>query len=205
MKRSIFLVSCLMVLVSLCACDGNGYICDDGTYANMNGACPEDEQFTSASQQVKGGSSSGFSAKDIDAFCIKNGGGLEECYSDDDKDGFGADPLAYHCKGLCGLFVHGEFPLVNKGGDCDALNPKVNPLAVELCDGKDNNCDGKTDEIFPGKGVACAAPMYWGKVWTFARGMQKCVGGKVICQAICMAEICDGYDNDCDGEVDEGC
>jgi hypothetical protein len=30
--------------------------------------------------------------------------------------------------------------------DCDDKDPKVNPAAVEVCDGKDNNCDGKIDE-----------------------------------------------------------
>ncbi len=31
-------------------------------------------------------------------------------------------------------------------GDCDDANAAVNPAAVELCDGVDNNCDGVVDE-----------------------------------------------------------
>ena len=30
--------------------------------------------------------------------------------------------------------------------DCDDSDPGINPAAIEVCDGKDNNCDGQTDE-----------------------------------------------------------
>jgi hypothetical protein len=32
------------------------------------------------------------------------------------------------------------------GGDCDESDPSVHPGAFELCDGRDNNCDGVVDE-----------------------------------------------------------
>ena len=35
------------------------------------------------------------------------------------------------------------------GGDCDDTNPEINPTAVEVCDGIDNNCTGLIDEADP--------------------------------------------------------
>ena len=36
-------------------------------------------------------------------------------------------------------------PSILGGGDCDDLDPAVNPAAPEVCDGEDNDCDGMTD------------------------------------------------------------
>ena len=30
-------------------------------------------------------------------------------------------------------------------GDCDELNPNINPLRQEICDSVDNDCDGEVD------------------------------------------------------------
>ncbi|MBM4353757.1 MAG: hypothetical protein FJ109_08165 [Deltaproteobacteria bacterium] len=81
--------------------------------------------------------------------------------------------------------------------DCAPTNPAVHKDAAESCDGKDNNCNGKTDE---GVGqLAC------GKGECF-HTLEACIGGKPQwCdpnQGI-SPEKCDGKDNDCDGLVDE--
>ncbi|MEM6369057.1 MAG: MopE-related protein [Myxococcota bacterium] len=90
------------------------------------------------------------------------------------------------------------------GGDCDDANPMVNPDALELCNAVDDDCDGIVD----GAETSC----YEGPVGTATVGV--CNPGVSLCangmptgscdgQILPGPEICDGLDNDCDGEVDE--
>ena len=79
-------------------------------------------------------------------------------------------------------------------------------LAEAVCDGWDGNCDGTTDESFANKGKAC----------TVGNGI--CAGSSLfVCSqdgksTVCPAsatptnavdELCNGIDDDCDGQVDE--
>jgi MYXO-CTERM domain-containing protein len=71
-------------------------------------------------------------------------------------------------------------------------------ILVEKCNGMDDNCNGLTDEDFPGLGQACCDPC----------------AGRIVCNAaqdgtICNGvgpcpEICNGIDDNCNGLVDEG-
>jgi len=74
---------------------------------------------------------------------------------------------------------------------------------AETCNQVDDDCDGTTDEGYDGLGTDCTV------------GFGACEGtGKVVCapdgaSTVCAAvagtptaEVCDGADNDCDGEVD---
>ncbi len=76
------------------------------------------------------------------------GGGTEprECkeeeelfaFVDRDGDGFGVEPIGYTC-------TLGEGQALNSL-DCNDEDASVSPDSPEICDGLDNNCDGRPDE-----------------------------------------------------------
>jgi Notch-like protein len=71
---------------------------------------------------------------------------------------------------------------------------------IEICDGQDNDCDGQTDEdIAP-------VPTNCGRGVCAATGQGECRNGRIVdtCSPNDAGpEICDGQDNDCDGQTDE--
>ena len=118
-------------------------------------------------------------------------------YRDEDGDGFGdaRKPVKYSC------YPPGEGWSILKR-DCDDGDPEVNPSAPEICDGKDNNCNGRADFFVPGHGYedddgdgkadqACA------------RSEPDCDDGDYTSYPG-APELCDGRDNDCDGKADVG-
>jgi hypothetical protein len=71
----------------------------------------------------------------------------------------------------------------------------------EICNGLDDNCNGTKDEGDPGGGIACSVP---GKLGECAAGITHCANGAVKCISSQppSQELCDGKDNDCDGQID---
>jgi hypothetical protein len=78
---------------------------------------------------------------------------------------------------------------------CDA---RPGPSGVEACDGRDNDCDGVTDD-----GIA-PTPCSTGVGACRASGATNCVGGETVCGAVAGApsvERCNSVDDDCNGVV----
>ena len=129
-------------------------------------------------------------------------------YADNDGDGYGdASVASSACSQPSGT--------VADSADCDDDAVAVNPLATELCDGVDNDCDGSMDEDAAvdastwyadadGDGygdaalssISCAAPSGYGADDTDCDDTDASIHRAA-------SELCDGVDNDCDGTVDE--
>jgi len=98
--------------------------------------------------------------------------------------------------------------------DCNDLNAEVHPGAPESCNGQDQDCDDLVDEDATDAGEWFADAD--GDGWGAGDGRADCdpESGEVDQDGDCddsdpgafpaADEICDGVDQDCDGDIDEG-
>ncbi len=86
------------------------------------------------------------------------------------------------------------------GVDCNDFDRLVNPGQREYCDFVDNDCDGLIDENL-GIGEDCVVELSTCAV----DGTITCsAGGIPYCEPTeSLTEVCNGLDDDCDGEVDD--
>ena len=139
-----------------------------------------------------------------------NGLPFQDFYVDADGDGYGASSSAP--VNSCQTSVPGR---VSNPADCNDNNPTIKPGAVELCNKADDNCDGQMDNgiayisYYPdvdGDGYGDAS----------AQAESSCapMPGKIDNNSDCndaiatvkpgAPEVCNGTDDDCDTQVDEG-
>jgi MYXO-CTERM domain-containing protein len=90
--------------------------------------------------------------------------------------------------------------------DCDDTEPAVHPGATELCNGVDDDCDDEIDEGCPcddGATRPCGSD-----VGECSPGTERCTAeqwGACEGETGPQPELCNGVDDDCDGEIDEQC
>ena len=133
-------------------------------------------------------------------------------FRDADGDGFGSPNVGTIAK--CGA----PAGFVTNNSDCNDAAAAINPAATELCDGIDNDCDGLIDE-----GVkitfykdadndgysdgttqqACTQPTGYKLASALTATTGDC-NDAVAAINPGATEICDGIDNNCNGQIDEG-
>jgi hypothetical protein len=127
--------------------------------------------------------------------------------TDDDCNGVADDLPAEPCyggePGTRGVGVCRAGTQRCDDGEASDCEGEVRP-GREICNGLDDDCDGHVDEDFIGLGQPCAVGTGICLVESFARCGAD--GDSVVCPVSPgppNAEICNGLDDDCDGNVDE--
>ena len=134
-----------------------------------------------------------------------------EWVPDADDDGYpDPDAALWACSAPDDFIAATDSP----GDDCNDLDPDVSPDALETCNGKDDDCDGTTDED-----DAIDAPVWYPDNDSdgfgdplFPAAACSVPSGHVAIDGDCddgsrwvnpdALEACDGLDNDCDGTTD---
>ncbi|MEK7632471.1 MAG: putative metal-binding motif-containing protein [Patescibacteria group bacterium] len=136
---------------------------------------------------------------------VDEAGGATTWYADSDSDTFGnASASSMACSAPDGY--------VADSSDCNDTVTAINPAAMEVCNGVDDDCNDGIDEgvlstfyadvDIDGFGdptssaMACSAPSGYIAEWTDCDDMNGDINPGVV-------EDCDSVDNDCSGTVDD--
>ncbi len=138
-----------------------------------------------------------------------------EWWFDDDNDGYG--DATHFMPDL--ITCTNQPTMVDNNDDCDDANVDINPTALEICDGVDNDCNGIADdeETLPrqvfyldddgdgyGSSVTltdCVPPNNMPPPGYADQGNDCDDGDDQVNPG--MSETCDGIDNDCNGTIDD--
>ncbi len=131
-------------------------------------------------------------------------------YPDVDGDSFGS---------LTGVIISCTQPIgyVAMTGDCNDNNPNINPLAQEICNGFDDDCDGLVDGNDPsvtgaftwyadidgdGFGNPSSALLACTQPAGYVINNTDCNDSNIFINPSAL-EVCNGIDDDCDGLIDQ--
>jgi hypothetical protein len=200
-----------------CDVDKDGY-CALGLTVTVNTVCPN--------QAV------GIGTDCNDANKLINPAAIEVCDGQDNNCVSGTDEA---CNGDGDLYCSSAKVVVGTpavctggGGDCNDANVNINPGKPEICNGLDDNCNGLTDDsptngtLFYYDGDQDGEPINSNKslcatsgFWSYSVAVKgapsvfDCDDNGLACGANCNHVLtenrCDGFDNNCNGSVDEGC
>jgi hypothetical protein len=127
--------------------------------------------------------------------------GLDDDCDGTVDDGFAGSGDPCEIAGKLGECQPGQTNCLGGTNGCTPNQP--NPLP-EMCDGKDNDCNGSIDDPASVNGIVCTSP-YPG---ICALGKTQCAAGLSTCipdiQPGSQVETCNGKDDDCNGTADDG-
>ncbi|MCB9787963.1 MAG: putative metal-binding motif-containing protein [Deltaproteobacteria bacterium] len=189
---------CLPRWVHLCdpcgvSADCSGFPGDSGHFCLDRGP---DGRFCGAGCKGDGQCPAGYSCKPVPV-----GGGTVEVQCVPDSGSCGCSPLAVDLQLATDCEVENAFGSCPGSRECTAKGLSACDAAVpapEVCNGKDDDCDGVTDDLAE---PTCQRSNQHGT----CTGNATCTGGVEQCDAPMPApETCNGLDDQCDGVTDEG-
>lgn len=141
--------------------DGDGYCDGPKQTGSCVGAADNCPLVVNPDQKDSVGDGVGDACRCDDEQCPA---GMTQCFADVDGDGVTGTAILFDSEINCAdQSYQGRAMTHVDGGDCDDNNPWIHPDAIEVCDGVDNNCDGRVDSDDPQ--VATLNPGITGALW----------------------------------------